>query len=178
MGWYVERDGQKHGPISSGELKRLADTREINARTRVLKEGTQSWAGAGRINGLFAADPYKPPALPQSAAPIIVAQSQPLTTSVVCPHCQGNFLVALPNAPIGDGRSSGKTHVLTEQTAKRYKLVMLGGAAASVAGTVIAGRALASGSQASGQVSLGAVLLVGGLIAFISGRMLAWWFHG
>ena len=117
--------------------------------------------------------------------------------TVTCPKCQGKFTIPIPQAvaiPEGPGisvsksdlepsPSKGKGHVVTELTAKRYKLIQMIGVVLLLVGIVKVivdigasdGDSLA-GSGISSPMALSMTLL--GLIVWIVGRMLAWWHHG
>ncbi|MBI5725432.1 MAG: DUF4339 domain-containing protein [Planctomycetes bacterium] len=52
--WYYAIEGRRHGPVSSGELKRLADAGELSPADLVHKQGQAGWAKALKVKGLFA----------------------------------------------------------------------------------------------------------------------------
>ena len=68
--------------------------------------------------------------------------------------------------------------VVIEQTAKRYKLMQLAGCLAMMAGAVIGAVGIASGEPSPGQLIATFLSIGGGLLCYIIGRFLAWWFHG
>jgi hypothetical protein len=51
--WYFTTGGQEVGPVSSFELRQLADSGWITPRTEVRKDGMSRWYTAGKIKGLF-----------------------------------------------------------------------------------------------------------------------------
>lgn len=51
--WYYVRDGQRVGPVSASELKRLADTGAVDPSVMVSKKGLGRWVLASTISGLF-----------------------------------------------------------------------------------------------------------------------------
>lgn len=51
--WYYSKNGHKTGPISAAELKRLAETRQINANDLVWRKGLPSWVPASKVKGLL-----------------------------------------------------------------------------------------------------------------------------
>jgi len=59
--WFVARDGQRKGPLSSVELKAAADTGDLVPTDLVWKEGMTKWVEASNVRGLFAALPPQPP---------------------------------------------------------------------------------------------------------------------
>ena len=60
MNWFYWNDGERIGPVSSTELKRLAQTGVVSPSTTVEDETGKS-ALAERVAGLFAAKPASPP---------------------------------------------------------------------------------------------------------------------
>ena len=73
--WYYSKSGQRHGPVTEEELKRLATAGQLQASDLLWKEGMGQWTEAKKVKGLFPAqgtgNPQSPsPALP-TAAPVI-----------------------------------------------------------------------------------------------------------
>lgn len=67
--WFYSHDGNQVGPVSAGNLKRLASTGQLSPSDLIWKEGWEDWKPAGAIKGLFAdASPSKPvpPPLPET----------------------------------------------------------------------------------------------------------------
>jgi len=62
--WFYAVDGDRQGPVSAAELKKLADAGNLKAGDLVWKEGMADWAPAKSIKGLFtaAATPATAPA--------------------------------------------------------------------------------------------------------------------
>jgi GYF domain 2 len=56
--WYYAKDGQQNGPVSSRELKQLADQGTLLATDVVWKDGMPDWRPAGDVKGLI---PERPP---------------------------------------------------------------------------------------------------------------------
>lgn len=50
--WYYVRDGQRVGPVSAGELKRLADVGELAPASMVSRKGLGKWVTAVSVKGL------------------------------------------------------------------------------------------------------------------------------
>ncbi len=71
--WYVQHGGKQHGPISSAQLKKLAAEGKISPSTNVRLGADAKWVPAGRVQGLFAAQPsaaaVAPPVEPLRAVP-------------------------------------------------------------------------------------------------------------
>jgi hypothetical protein len=51
--WYYTLDGERHGPVSGAELKRLAASGELQPTDKVRKEGMADWLPASQVKGLF-----------------------------------------------------------------------------------------------------------------------------
>src|SRR5579864_3637897 len=52
-GWYLARGKQKLGPYPAAQIKKLADSGQLQTRDMVLPEGSGTWVAAGTIRGLF-----------------------------------------------------------------------------------------------------------------------------
>jgi len=74
---YSKGDDHQAGPVSAGELKRLAQSGELAPDDLVWKEGMDDWLPASRIKGMtFSAPASKPTApRPQSAFNTIALKS-------------------------------------------------------------------------------------------------------
>jgi hypothetical protein len=55
--WYYSKNGSKHGPVKSAELKALASTGKLLPTDLVRTEGVSSWKPADKVKGLFPAIP-------------------------------------------------------------------------------------------------------------------------
>jgi hypothetical protein len=73
--WYVVRAGEPHGPLSGGQLKRLAEAGQLKPADLVCKEGGDKWVPARSVKGLFPLPPHVPevaspdtPAVPETEA--------------------------------------------------------------------------------------------------------------
>lgn len=51
--WYYARDNKQLGPVSSIELKRLADAGDLEPNDLVWREGMTEWSSAKNVRGLF-----------------------------------------------------------------------------------------------------------------------------
>jgi hypothetical protein len=83
--WFVARDGQQHGPLSSAALKAAADAGKVLPSDWVWKEGMAEWAPASIVRGLFGASSSRaapPPPVDQSAD----------ESSKTCPYCGETIL--------------------------------------------------------------------------------------
>jgi hypothetical protein len=54
--WYFARENKQMGPVSSIELKRLADVGELRSDDLVWREGLAEWTLARNVHGLFEAE--------------------------------------------------------------------------------------------------------------------------
>jgi len=59
--WYYARDEQRFGPVSTVELKRLAERHAITPDDLVWREGMADWVEASQVKGLFQPTPPEPP---------------------------------------------------------------------------------------------------------------------
>lgn len=50
--WYWMKDGQRHGPVDTAELKRLAQTGQILSTDMIWRDGLPKWVPASQANGL------------------------------------------------------------------------------------------------------------------------------
>ena len=51
--WFVNAGGRIEGPLTSGQLKKLAVEQRISTRTRVRKGDEGRWVQASQVRGLF-----------------------------------------------------------------------------------------------------------------------------
>jgi TM2 domain-containing membrane protein YozV len=65
--WYYSHGGQRHGPVSSDQLKELVASGKLRADDLIWKEGMDNWMPAGKSKKLFPGTPAA--AGPASAAP-------------------------------------------------------------------------------------------------------------
>lgn len=74
--WYYTKNGAKHGPVTAGELKALAQAGTLSPGDTVWREGMTGWKPAGKVQGLFAASggAKGPPPVP---APTPAAEPAP-----------------------------------------------------------------------------------------------------
>lgn len=80
--WYYTVKGQKQGPVTSQQLKELADQRLIGPSDMVWKDGMAEWAQASKIKGLFPEaalmEPPDPPIVRDAAVPVVVKMASPV----------------------------------------------------------------------------------------------------
>ena len=59
--WHYQRGGQEHGPVTTADLRLLADSERLQPTDMVRQEGTTKWVPAGSVKGLFYAGVGRPP---------------------------------------------------------------------------------------------------------------------
>lgn len=68
--WHYSRDGEKHGPVSSTELKELVKRGGLSRDDLVWREGMRDWKPASSVTGLFEEKSSgSPPPLPSESLP-------------------------------------------------------------------------------------------------------------
>lgn len=65
--WYYLVDNKKHGPVSTADLKKLAQSKDLKPDDLLWKEGLPEWTKAREAKGLFSETPV--PAIPPPAFP-------------------------------------------------------------------------------------------------------------
>ena len=91
--WYYTHAGQRLGPVSSKELRLMADNLKLDPSDLVWKEGFSEWIPAHRIKGLFsesATERSTPPPLPASHSsrqPAAMASAPVPSHEYPCPYC-------------------------------------------------------------------------------------------
>lgn len=68
--WYYEKQGQRHGPIDTDELKAMARSGDLSPNDLVWKQGMDGWTKASQIKGLLPTAPaagIAPPPLPDGS---------------------------------------------------------------------------------------------------------------
>ena len=68
--WYYAVDGNRQGPVSAEQLKRLAASGQLKPTDIVWKEGLTEWTKASSVKGLFVEPPKvgsTPPPIPEGA---------------------------------------------------------------------------------------------------------------
>lgn len=77
--WHYAKDGQRHGPITSRQLRELAASGELRPTDLVWTEGKDEWKPASKIKGLLPEEPVPVP--PPVATAEIVKEPQPARES-------------------------------------------------------------------------------------------------
>ena len=83
--WYYSKNNQQQGPVSSGQLKQLAVSGQLQPSDLVWKEGMGQWVEGRKIKGLF---PAAPPANSQVPPPIPTAPNIPSVPTAAIPTNQ------------------------------------------------------------------------------------------
>ncbi|HEY1378328.1 MAG TPA: GYF domain-containing protein [Gemmataceae bacterium] len=65
--WYYSHNGERHGPISTSQLKEMAAGGRLRPEDLVWKDGMDNWTPAGKVKGLVAAGVAAAPAAPARA---------------------------------------------------------------------------------------------------------------
>jgi hypothetical protein len=73
--WYYVKSGEKHGPVSSSELRKLAKEGGLKPEDQIWKEGMNDWVPASRLKGLFVEKGTATPPPPPSPPTVISTQS-------------------------------------------------------------------------------------------------------
>jgi len=82
--YYYVKDGQRCGPVSSGELKELVEAGQLAPMDLIWKRGMAQWTPAVRLKGLFPG--VEPPPLPTEPPPVPgAAPRAPVTPVSVTP---------------------------------------------------------------------------------------------
>jgi hypothetical protein len=71
--WFYTRNGEKHGPVSSTELRQLATRGQLLPTDLIWKQGMAQWVAASRANKLFSDASPGPPAS-ESLGPTVASQ--------------------------------------------------------------------------------------------------------
>jgi hypothetical protein len=87
--WYSARGGQRVGPFSFEDLKRMASAGLLVPADMVLEDGTQQWRSAQDVEGLFLAVPAPLPAStpPPTPQPAVVSEVPPVPYTPSTPVC-------------------------------------------------------------------------------------------
>jgi DNA-directed RNA polymerase subunit RPC12/RpoP len=117
-----------------------------------------------------------PPATTQPPAPRPSFVAEPLTSR---PFVRP----AVSAEPLEPPPTSGKIHVITERTSKRYKAMTLVGTIGLVSGLFLFMLGVALSSQEQGMftllmISLGLILIIPSVALRALAAFLSWWHHG
>ncbi len=67
--WHYTSKGERHGPVSSQQLKELAALGVLEPDDNVWKDGMEEWVSASKVKGLFPGLSQSPPPPPPPPAP-------------------------------------------------------------------------------------------------------------
>jgi hypothetical protein len=79
--WYVQHNGKQYGPLTSANLKKLADEGKISPATQVRSGTEGAWVPASRVQGLFAAATAPAAGSQAAVPPRAAAPRQPATVA-------------------------------------------------------------------------------------------------
>lgn len=99
--WYYAKGERKIGPITAGELKRLAQNSELLPDDLVWREGLRDWTAAKRIRGLFPQSDAAEAA--QSAPSVAATESGP---EEPLPGVQDEYPLAQPAVPMSNSAAA------------------------------------------------------------------------
>lgn len=132
--WFVQHGGKQYGPLTSSNLKKLADEGKISPATQVRSGTEGAWVPASRVQGLFSSTPAPATGAGAATAPRTAA---PQPTKVASPP------VAPPPAP-PVGRPLARTPLARATMAPLPKAVPTAGSG-SMAAKITGGVALILG---------------------------------
>lgn len=75
--WHYAKDGEKHGPITSAQLKELAKSGQLSPDDLVWREDMKEWRKASTIKGLLSSSPNLP--TPPPPPPLEYKDSQEIS---------------------------------------------------------------------------------------------------
>ncbi len=113
-------------------------------------------------------------------APAAPAAGTVRTSALInCPDCGRQISRLAPSCP-GCGRPTGKQAVTIEQTAKRWKAIMIVGGIVAIGGAITAAVAWNHMISSVGYEAtwIGILICIAGLAIVMIGQALAWWYHG
>jgi ankyrin repeat protein len=146
--WDYAIGKQRIGPLSFAQLQQLAVADELQPSTMVYQHGTQKWASADSIPGLFSTrlsptNPGMPSTLPRSGAESVKPSTAPLTALTVrCENPQCRSLLRIKGDLVGKRikcPKCGQSLTISQSTCVVQKQQTLGSEAAS-ARTIIANK--------------------------------------
>jgi hypothetical protein len=76
--WHYAKNGERHGPVTTKQLKELADSGDLQPSDLVWTEGRDEWKPASVVKGLFSGKTSRtapPPSLPGKTPPPVSAPS-------------------------------------------------------------------------------------------------------
>ncbi len=108
--WYYTRDGQRAGPVTTAQLRQLADSGQLQPADRIWRPGMADWAAAGTVAEAF-------PGFDRAGA---AAQAGRFWQRVSF-HPRRAFASDLQTLPVTDReRARLAAHAITEEAVQRY----------------------------------------------------------
>jgi len=121
--WYFQVNGRVNGPVTSGQIKSLADTGIVKHETLVRKGESGNWVEAWHVKGLLQPEKSKVdsdeekalaflgPASPSPIADYAPAQSQPVAPPPIAGNSPGRFRPVALQCPCGKRLVVNTDHV-------------------------------------------------------------------
>ena len=203
-GWYSQVNGQVRGQLTYQQLKQLADAGVVQRETLVRIGASGKWVQAWNVKGVIAppqpttqtaADEDSVFAFIQSIGaapdtPGVSARDRRQATSKPCPfcgeeilvvakkckHCGGFLSQEISSEAVQFQRKNSQQYVLTELTAKKYKLVQLISILSLLLFTALI--IVCASSQLYPLMAISAALWTLSFFAYVVCRILVWWEHG
>lgn len=107
--WYYAKGNRQLGPVSSTELKQLAESGQLVADDLVWREGMVEWIAADKVKGLFDASAEEPSGV----------ESPPVQSS---PAAASSGFAPLPTEPQADGPRRHAFDMLIELIRRQFPL--------------------------------------------------------
>jgi hypothetical protein len=95
--WFYTLNGEKHGPVSSQELRRLAQAGTLSPTDLLWKEGMKEWCPASQARKLFDGVSTPGPVVPK-AAEAEATSASPSTKAQSIPKAAGSLGARMQNA--------------------------------------------------------------------------------
>ncbi len=129
--WYCQIDQKTHGPLTSHDLKRMAESGKLKARDLVKKTAAGKWVPASSVKGLTfrAADEGLPPTEQVPSTPPTAGKTCPLCRAnlplgaVFCVGCGYDFRTAKRHSPAAPSKNAGRRSLVLGSIAASVLLV-------------------------------------------------------
>jgi len=187
--WYYARENNQMGPVSSVELKRLADVGELLPEDLVWREGMTEWSVARNVRGLFESENKGgESAVEGQHAPNVSDSASAITASAITASAAvASVDAASPAAPTApDDRAAPTRHLFdvlldaprphfnahfVETTAKIFRACGSYGLFVAMAASAVLAILLAMKADALGHILSGVVLLlVLAVLQYVAGK--------
>ena len=91
---YLLPDNQRHGPVTRGQLQRLADDGTLTRHDYIWKEGMADWRQAGELRGLFQDERQQPRRAAADPNPYEIGRAAGVTQTAYDPKRSAPFGIA------------------------------------------------------------------------------------